>query len=593
MAFFNYDLQEKLLKLGILEYNRRSSTDTEDKQMRSIEGQHEDIQTDIISKFNLKNVLLLQESQSAFKMGRPKFSELIELIENGVVQVVLVWHPNRIARNYSDGGKFVQLMADGKLQYVITPHGIFENSPKDQEYLMTEFTRATRDSGDKSDSVKRGNRTKLKKGYIPSGRLAEGFIHTKNDKDEMINGADIDRLPLIKKAIQLVLNQTHTPKAALELLNNEWGYRTHKTKRTGGNPLSDSTWYKILSDPKYYYGEIHRSEGVFNAGEEIPRPFTRDDYEKIQIILGNKSSRRQTKKDWAYTGLGMICGECNGTIIMDEKWQIICPICKVKFHKSKDRNECPNCKIALTDMEQPKILHYTWLFGNHKKLPDGTKCTQHSLAVKDFEPQIDKLLQQITIPEKLTNWAIKWLQKEHTKEVKDRSTIKSSLQTLDADVQEQLDLLLDLLLKKQISPEEYQKKKELLLLEQQQVRRKLQETDKRADNWLELSEKTFIFSTYARHWFATGTNQQKREILSTLGTNLMLKDKIMSLYQRKPFRILNGMQEKIDILLDVYEPDDLLDTMGQNPTSHPLIPNLLRDMDSNHDKQIQSLLSCH
>ena len=49
----------------------------------------------------------------------------------------------------------------------------------------------------------------------------------------------------------------------------------------------------------------------------------------------------------------------------------------------------------------------------------------------------------------------------------------------------------------------------------------------------------------------------------------------MSLYQRKPFKILNGMQEKIDILLNVYEPDELIDTVGQNPTSHPLILNLL------------------
>lgn len=55
---------------------------------------------------------------------------------------------------------------------------------------MTEFTRAARDSGDKSDAVKRGNRTKLKAGFMPSGRLAEGFDHVKNDKGEMVNGVN-------------------------------------------------------------------------------------------------------------------------------------------------------------------------------------------------------------------------------------------------------------------------------------------------------------------------------------------------------------------------------------------------------------------
>ena len=38
MAFFDYNLQNELRKLGIAEYNRRSSVDREDKQMRSIEG---------------------------------------------------------------------------------------------------------------------------------------------------------------------------------------------------------------------------------------------------------------------------------------------------------------------------------------------------------------------------------------------------------------------------------------------------------------------------------------------------------------------------------------------------------------------------
>ncbi len=575
MAFLDYNLQQILQESKSAKYLRRSSTDTEDKQMRSIEGQDEDLESDVIQRFNLKNILTFSESQTAFKEGRPQFNELVEQIELGNVNVVIVWHANRIARNYADGGRFVQLMSDGKLKMVVTPHGIFENSPRDQEYLMNEFTRATRDSGDKSVVVKRGNKTKLKKGYIPSGRLAEGFIHTKNTKDEMVNSADPDRLPLIVKAIKLILTQTHTPREALDILNNDWGYRTHKTKRTGDQPLSDSTWYKILSDPKYYYGEIHRSEGIFTAADDFPRPFTQEDYEKIQIILGNKSARRRTKKDWPYTGLGIICGGCNGTIIMDEKWQIICSFCKVKFHKAKDRDRCPNCENLIANMETPKILHYTWLYGNHKQLPDGSKCTQPSLAIKDFEQQIDRLLAQFSIPESFTKWAIKWLQKESEKEVQDRTIIKKSLQDLDNDIQKQIDNLLDSLLKELVTPDQYKNKQELLLLEQQQVRRRLKETDTRADIWLELSEKTFIFAAYARYWFANGTNQQKKEILSTIGSNLMIKDKNLLLYQHKPFKILNGMKEKIEILLDVFEPEELLDMTIYSNTSNPVIPSLL------------------
>lgn len=43
--------------------------------------------------------------------------------------------------------------------------------------------------------------------------------------------------------------------------------------------------------------------------------------------------------------------------------------------------------------------------------------------------------------------------------------------------------------------------------------------------------------------------EQKREILSTLGTNLMINGTKLSLYQRKPFKILNGMRKKLKFYL--------------------------------------------
>ena len=588
MAFLDYNLQQILQQSKPAKYLRKSTSDREDKQMRSIEGQDKDLDEEIITKFNLKGVKTVTESQTAFKEGRPQFNALTQEIEDGNIDVVIVWHANRISRNYADGGKFVQLMSDGKLKMVVTPHGIFENTPRDKEYLMNEFTRATRDSDDKSEAVKRGNRTKLKAGYIPSGRLSEGLMHVKNDKDVMINDSDPDRFPLIQKAIKLVLDQTHTPMEALAILNNEWGYQTKKTKRTGGNPMSKSTWYKTLSDPKWH-GELHRREGVFNT--QFPKLLTKEEYEKIQVILGKTSTRRLNKKDWPYTGLGMVCGGCNATVIMDEKWQIICSACKTKFHKAKDRNSCPSCGIHIAEMEQPTILHYTWLMPNHRNLPEGVECHQQSLPVINFNEQLDALLSQIFIPESIKNWAIKILQRENTQEFQDRTMIKNNLQELDRDIQKQIDNLLDSLVKELIAQEEYQNKKEMLLLEQQQVRKKLGETDKRADNWLELSERTFNFACYARYWFAHGSNQEKREILSTLGTNLMIKDRKLLLYQRKPFQILNGMREKIEILLNVYEPDELIDTISQNPSAHPLIPRLLRSRDSNPNKRIQNPLS--
>lgn len=591
MAFFDYNLKEQLKGLKIAVYLRKSS-EAEDKQVRSIEGQELDIYEAIIQKFGLeKNIVVIyRESKSAFETGRPDFNDMMSKIEEGLVNALIVWHPNRIARNTEDGGKFCHAMRKGKIELVVTPNSIFENNPRDNEYLMNEFARATRDSGDKSEAVKRGNKTKLGIGHVPSGRLSEGYIHSKNEKGESINIADPERFPLLRKAVELILNGTCTPKEALDVLNNDMGYRTKKTRRTGDNPLSKSGWYHLLNDLKYC-GKLKRKEGAFMTN--FPQLMSPEESEIIRVRLGKNATRRKTKKEWAYTG-EVLCESCKGFITMEEKWQIICPNCKTKFAQANNRFACTGCMLPIEDMKEPKVLHYIWLHcGKTKKTIDGEKCKQPSVAVLDFESQVDRLLEKITIPEEFTKWAVKWLRNLHSVEVDDRTTIKRNLQSLDQAIQKKLDNLLDHLLKDLVKEDEYTKKKESLLFEQQQVRKKLMETDSRADNWLELCEQTFNFATYARVWFKNGNNEQKRAILHTLGSNLYLDNKILLINQRKPFEIIAGAKEKISILMETFEPNEKFDISNQTATSDPHIPSLLPSRDLNPNTILQRDVSYH
>lgn len=120
MAYFDGETIEKIKRLRFFVYVRKSTEDNEDKQMRSIEGQLVDIQELVLQRFNIKVVDIYKESQSAFKVGRTFFNEMLDRIEAGEGNGVIVWHPNRIARNYLDGGRFVHLMSEGKIKMVIT-----------------------------------------------------------------------------------------------------------------------------------------------------------------------------------------------------------------------------------------------------------------------------------------------------------------------------------------------------------------------------------------------------------------------------------------------------------------------------------------
>lgn len=561
-------------------YLRRSTKDNEDKQVRSIQGQREELE-EIVNQYGIKLVGIFEEKRSAFESGRKEFAKVFEMMQSGQANAMLVWHPNRIARNYADGGNFVQLMSEAKLQLVMTPHGVFEDSARDKEYLMTEFTRATRDSDDKSEAVKRGNKVKLRIGHIPSGRLIQGYIHVRNHKGEMINNIDPERFPLLQNAMRLVINQTHAPLEALDVLNNEWGYRTRPTKRYRPKPLSKSTWYNLMSDKKIC-GEIDRSEGEYKA--DYPKMIEPEEFDKIQIILGN-TNRKRTPKQWTFAG-NINCDECGASIINDEKWQIICSECKTKFHKAAKRDSCPHCKIKIVDMNKPKLLHYHWLrCGKTKKLPNGYKCSQKSLAIKDFEKQVDDMLEQIEIPKDFTEWAIAVLNEQSEREIDDRQTIENSLRKGLSQCQQQIDNLLMLKISPQntngqvISNEEYVERRKTLLAEKESFERQLEQQSLRQNDWLELTEKTFNFACYGREWFANGDSQQKRDILTALGLNLKLRNKKLLIDPAKPFQIIAEMKQNHPNLFAKFEPKNNSDNKAINGSFDDAIPSLLASLD--------------
>ena len=57
---------------------------------------------------------------SAKQPSRPVFNQMLTELEQGQAQVIIAWHPDRIARNTYDGGKVTYLnfyfgkTADGK-----------------------------------------------------------------------------------------------------------------------------------------------------------------------------------------------------------------------------------------------------------------------------------------------------------------------------------------------------------------------------------------------------------------------------------------------------------------------------------------------
>ena len=87
----------------------RKSTDTEDKQVLSIDAQEREL-LELAKKENLTVVTIFKESRSAKDLGRPVFAEMIEFLRKGKAQGIITWKIDRLARNLVDGGTVIDLL---------------------------------------------------------------------------------------------------------------------------------------------------------------------------------------------------------------------------------------------------------------------------------------------------------------------------------------------------------------------------------------------------------------------------------------------------------------------------------------------------
>lgn len=112
---------------------------------------------------------------------------------------------------------------------------------------------------------------------------------------------------------------------------------------------------------------------------------------------------------------------------------------------------------------------------------------------------------------------------------------KSIRQALDI-CQRNMNNLTKLRYRELIREEEFIKQRGELTREEIGLRQRLEQLD--TERWIEPSRNLFLFSNRAAFWLTHGTAQEKRLIVATVGSNLSLSAKKLSVDAKKPFRLL-------------------------------------------------------
>src|SRR3989339_501665 len=264
----------------------RKSTESEDRQVLSIEAQLAELQQ-FAAKEKLEIAASLCEAKTAKEPGRTKFAEMLDMIERGTAQGIIAWHPDRLARNSIDGGKIIYMVDNLKIKSLKFPTFWFENTPQGKFMLNIAFGQSKYFVDNLSENVKRGFRQKGRRGEWP-GWAPVGYL---NDYKNHTIILDKEKSAYIKKLFEIYATGGHSLHK-LACFLNESGVRNQK-----GKLFTTSMVFHIIKNP-FYYG-VFRFNGEIHEAKHEPI-ISKKLFDEVQDMI-RKRGRGHEKKIHNYT----------------------------------------------------------------------------------------------------------------------------------------------------------------------------------------------------------------------------------------------------------------------------------------------------
>lgn len=563
-------MERPLAKRYIL-YIRRSQ-DAEDRQMASLEDQEKEMM-DFADKQGLNVVEVLRESKSAKTPGRPVFNEMLTKIHNGEADGILCWKINRLARNPVDGGQIQWMLQGGIISHIQTNGRDYK--PTDNVIMMAvELGMANQFVNDLSVDVKRGMRNKAERGWFPQRSVPVGYKHNKGyamGEPEIVTTED---MVLVKKLFKEMLTGTYSVPDIAKL-----GTRLGLVNKKG-KPFCYNTYIKMLTSEfycGYFYwkdadGNIVRHKGKHEA------VLSEDEYNHIQHLLGKRGRPTRTNSyDFMYRG-PLSCGECGCAITVDYQLQCICTECKNKFSMKRIK-ACPSCETEIENMSNPSIIEKKYYRCTRKSKTH--KCKQGSIEEKELTKMVVAEIDKVSIDEDFYKWAVEALKEVHADEMSEQNQIGVKLARQTKELRDRADRLIMMRADGELSSEQFKRLSEETEKALREAEKEEQSLNSRTIDWLSVAEDYLSFSANVKKVFTNADNQTKREILQSLGLNLEIVDKKLSIIMHKPLLGIKNTYNKTYKDLGRFEPKKALDKQELSKEKQQAFSSLCAGEDSN------------
>jgi site-specific DNA recombinase len=434
-------------------------------------------------RFNLPIIKQYEERETAAKLGRPVFLEMLKGLRQGKAAGLVVHKIDRSARNLKDWADLGALIDSG-----IEVH--FANESLDlnsrggrlsadiQAVVASDYIRNLR------EETKKGIYGRLKQGLYPFPARV-GYLNSGKGAAKRI---DPSQAPLVRQAFELYATGNIGLNALVEQMY-EAGLRNKNNGKISRNGL-----VCILKNP-FYMGliKIEKTSEMF-AGVHSPI-VSRQLFDAVQAVFAGKRVAKTQRHFFIFRRL-ILCRRCSNQLIAERQKGNVYYRCQTK--------NCPQ-KCVREETVETRLLK---IYEKLQFTGDEYECLKAEAEnyLKDEPKREEELKKQMVMELAQTHIRLAKLADAYVDEVFDKET--------------------------------YFIKKNELLLKQQGIKEKLaQKNGVAADTYTELNKFLELVKSVCLS-YETGDEEQKREMAQITVSNFYAEGKTVLIKLNLPFQII-------------------------------------------------------
>lgn len=300
-------------------YTRKSTNARLDHEVNSLVTQRE-ICSAYIKSQQYKGWIELPEryddgGQSGSGLDRPALVRLMQDIENGKVDIVVVYKIDRLTRSLFDFVRLIESLDRRKIALVSISQAFDTSDSMGRMILNILLTFSQFERELIAERARDGIRTRKRHGKIHGGRPPFGYVATPNGIEIDEKEADIVRFIFAEflrtrryAAVMRAVREADCRSSLKRLKNGEF---------KGGKPMSAGAVYSVLQNPMYI-GEIKGHEQNYR-GEHQPI-ISAETWEAAQALRGKRKRRSYGSRGTGHFLTGLLRDDLGRHMILDVNW---------------------------------------------------------------------------------------------------------------------------------------------------------------------------------------------------------------------------------------------------------------------------------